>query len=226
MPRVLSPCILLIFSITDDDGCAVRMEVKNMVALIVIAVIAVLIVVWGIGQYNRVIRTKNGVTNAWSQIDVQLKRRKDLIPQLVETVKGYARHESATLEEVTRMRTAATKANEAASNAIGSNSAEAEDAAEKAMRNLTLAVNAVTEAYPDLKANENFAKLQEELAHTENQVAFARQAYNDQVMDLNTMVESFPSSLFASMAGVKQASSFTISDEDREAPKVSFEGME
>lgn len=124
------------------------------------------------------------------------------------------------------MRTAATKANEAASNAIGSNSAEAEDAAEKAMRNLTLAVNAVTEAYPDLKANENFAKLQEELAHTENQVAFARQAYNDQVMDLNTMVESFPSSLFASMAGVKQASSFTISDEDREAPKVSFEGME
>lgn len=197
-----------------------------MVALIVIAVIAVLIVVWGIGQYNRVIRTKNGVTNAWSQIDVQLKRRKDLIPQLVETVKGYARHESATLEEVTRMRTAATKANEAASNAIGSNSAEAEDAAEKAMRNLTLAVNAVTEAYPDLKANENFAKLQEELAHTENQVAFARQAYNDQVMDLNTMVESFPSSLFASMAGVKQASSFTISDEDREAPKVSFEGME
>lgn len=197
-----------------------------MVALIVIAVIAVLIVVWGIGQYNRVIRTKNGVTNAWSQIDVQLKRRKDLIPQLVETVKGYARHESATLEEVTRMRTAASKANEAASNAIGSNSAEAEDAAEKAMRNLTLAVNAVTEAYPDLKANENFSKLQEELAHTENQVAFARQAYNDQVMDLNTMVESFPSSLFASMAGVKQASSFTISDEDREAPKVSFEGME
>lgn len=197
-----------------------------MVALIVIVVIAILIVVWGIGQYNRVIRTKNGVTNAWSQIDVQLKRRKDLIPQLVETVKGYARHESATLEEVTRMRTAATKANEAASNAIGSNSAEAEDAAEKAMRNLTLAVNAVTEAYPDLKANENFAKLQEELAHTENQVAFARQAYNDQVMDLNTMVESFPSSLFASMAGVKQASSFTISDEDREAPKVSFEGME
>lgn len=197
-----------------------------MVALIVIAVIAVLIVVWGIGQYNRVIRTKNGVTNAWSQIDVQLKRRKDLIPQLVETVKGYARHESAALEEVTRMRTAATRANEAASNAIGSNSAEAEDAAEKAMRNLTLAVNAVTEAYPDLKANENFAKLQEELAHTENQVAFARQAYNDQVMDLNTMVESFPSSLFASMAGVRQASSFTISDEDREAPKVSFEGME
>lgn len=197
-----------------------------MVALIVIAVIAVLIVFWGIGQYNRVIRTKNGVTNAWSQIDVQLKRRKDLIPQLVETVKGYARHESATLEEVTRMRTAATMANEAASNAIGSNSAEAEDAAEKAMRNLTLAVNAVTEAYPDLKANENFSKLQEELAHTENQVAFARQAYNDQVMDLNTMVESFPSSLFASMAGVKQASSFTISDDDREAPKVSFEGME
>lgn len=197
-----------------------------MVALIVIAVIAVLIVFWGIGQYNRVIRTKNGVTNAWSQIDVQLKRRKDLIPQLVETVKGYARHESATLEEVTRMRTAATRANEAASNAIGSNSAKAEDAAEKAMRNLTLAVNAVTEAYPDLKANENFAKLQEELAHTENQVAFARQAYNDQVMDLNTMVESFPSSLFASMAGVKQASSFTISDDDREAPKVSFEGME
>lgn len=197
-----------------------------MVALIVIAVIAVLIVFWGIGQYNRVIRTKNGVTNAWSQIDVQLKRRKDLIPQLVETVKGYARHESATLEEVTRMRTAATRANEAASNAIGSNSAEAEDAAEKAMRNLILAVNAVTEAYPDLKANENFAKLQEELAHTENQVAFARQAYNDQVMDLNTMVESFPSSLFASMAGVKQASSFTISDDDREAPKVSFEGME
>lgn len=197
-----------------------------MVALIVIAVIAVLIVFWGIGQYNRVIRTKNGVTNAWSQIDVQLKRRKDLIPQLVETVKGYARHESVTLEEVTRMRTAATRANEAASNAIGSNSAEAEDAAEKAMRNLILAVNAVTEAYPDLKANENFAKLQEELAHTENQVAFARQAYNDQVMDLNTMVESFPSSLFASMAGVKQASSFTISDDDREAPKVSFEGME
>lgn len=197
-----------------------------MVALIVIVVLAVLIVVWGIGQYNRVIRTKNGVTNAWSQIDVQLKRRKDLIPQLVETVKGYARHESATLEEVTRMRTAATKANEATTNAIGSNSAEAEDAAEKAMRNLTLAVNAVTEAYPDLKANENFSKLQEELAHTENQVAFARQAYNDQVMDLNTMVESFPSSLFASMAGVRQASSFTISDEDREAPKVSFEGME
>lgn len=193
-----------------------------MVVLIVVVVLLVLLAVWGIGQYNKVIRARNGVSNAWSQIDVQLKRRRDLIPQLVNTVKGYADHESRTLEEVTKLRTAADEAVKTNDAAISGKTAEAQSAAESAMRNLTIAMNAVTEAYPDLKADVNFSQLQEELSHTENQVAYARQAYNDQVMDLNNMVDSFPSSMFSSMAGVSKANQFSVSDEDRQAPEVRF----
>lgn len=193
-----------------------------MAVLIIVIVLLILLVAWGVGQYNKVIRARNSVSNAWSQIDVQLKRRRDLIPQLVNTVKGYADHESKTLEEVTRLRTAAEEAVKTNDAAIKGKTAGAQSAAEDAMRNLTIAMNAVTEAYPDLKANTNFSQLQEELSHTENQVTYARQAYNDQAMELNNLVESFPSSMFAGLAGTTKADQFSVSDEDRQVPEVKF----
>ncbi|MDH3284081.1 MAG: LemA family protein [Acidobacteriota bacterium] len=172
------------------------------------------VVVWVIGLYNGLVRLKNGVENAWSQIDVQLKRRYDLIPNLVETVKGYAKHERETFDAVV-------KARQQAINITGSvaDQAKAENMLTQTLRSLF----ALAEAYPDLKANQNFLALQEELASTENKISFSRQFYNDSALKLNNKVEMFPSNIVANMFNFAKAEFFEIEEpEAREAPKVSF----
>lgn len=166
-----------------------------------------------IGLYNRLVRLRNAVKNAWSQIDVQLKRRHDLIPNLIETAKGYMKHERDTLETITRARNLAAQAS-----GVG-NQAKAEGGLSQALGNFFM----VAENYPDLKANQNFLALQEELASTENKISFARQAYNDQAMSLNNAIEMFPSNVVASMFVFKPAEFFEIEQAaEREVPKVSF----
>jgi len=177
--------------------------------------IAVVLILWIIGIFNALVRLRNQMKNAWAQIDVQLKRRHDLIPNLVETVKGYAGHEKQTLENVTQAR------NQAAGAAGGSvgDIAKAETGLSQALGRLMV----VVEAYPDLKANQNFLALQEELASTENKIGFARQAYNDQVMFFNNKIQMFPSNIIAGMFGFKEGEFFEIEDAtEREAVKVSF----
>jgi len=177
--------------------------------------IAVVLILWIIGIFNALVRLRNQMKNAWAQIDVQLKRRHDLIPNLVETVKGYAGHEKQTLENVTQAR------NQAAGAAGGSvgDIAKAETGLSQALGRLMV----VVEAYPDLKANQNFLALQEELASTDNKIGFARQAYNDQVMFFNNKIQMFPSNIIAGMFGFKEGEFFEIEDAtEREAVKVSF----
>ena len=176
--------------------------------------------------YNRLVTLANRYKNAYSQIDVQLKRRYDLIPNLVETVKGYMAHERGTLEAVIKARGAAVSAAERAAKAPGEPGAmqglaQAEGVLGGALGRLL----AVFEAYPDLKANQNALGLQEELASTENKVAFARQAFNDSVMEYNTQRESFPDVVFAGTFGFRAAELLvsTESAEERKAPKVSFQ---
>jgi LemA protein len=185
----------------------------NQMFLIGVGIIAVVIILWAIGAYNSLIRLRNQVRNSWSQIDVQLKRRHDLIPNLVETVKGYAAHEKDTLENVTRARAAAVSANGV------KEAAQAENMLTQSLGRLML----VVEQYPDLKANQNFLSLQEELSSTENKIAFSRQYYNDEVMRLNTKIQSFPPSIVANMFGFKEEDFFELEDQaQREAPKVQF----
>jgi LemA protein len=181
---------------------------------IVVLVLVVVAVVVMVGMYNGLVQTRNQVSNAWAQIDVQLKRRYDLIPNLVETVKGYAAHERETLEAVTRAR------QQAISTSTGvAAQAQAENVLTSTLRSLF----AVAEAYPDLKANQNFLALQEELSSTENKIGFARQFYNDAVLKLNNKVEMFPSNLIAGMFKFTKAEFFELqAAEQREAPKVSF----
>ena len=163
--------------------------------------------------YNKLVRLRNQTANAWSQVDVQLSRRHDLIPNLVEAVKGYMRHERALLEELTRARSLAMQASGVAAVA---------DAENKLSCTLGQ-VMAVIEAYPDLKANQNTLALQEELVSTENKVAFARQFYNDSVMHLNTGVQSFPSNIAASMFGFKEAEFFELDDAGaRQPPQINL----
>ena len=183
-----------------------------MILLIPIA-LAVLALLWIVGAYNGLIRLRNQLENAWAQIDVQLKRRHDLIPNLVETVKGYAKHESGTLERVIQARNIAVNAK-----SVGDR-AEAENVLTGALKSLF----AVAEAYPDLKANQEFMRLQEELTSTENKVAFARQFYNDSVMTYNTHIQVFPTNLIATMFNFGHRDFFEVKAEDeREAPKVQF----
>ena len=183
-------------------------------AWIIIVVFVVLLVGMFIGIYNAMVRLRNRVKNAWAQIDVQLKRRYDLIPNLMETVKGYMKHERETLEAVTKARQIAI----AASGGVA-DQARAENMLTQTLRSLF----AVVENYPDLKANQNFLALQEELTSTENKIGFARQFYNDEVLRLNNKVEMFPSNMVAGMFTFKQAESFELEDEaPREAPKVEF----
>jgi len=183
------------------------------VILIVLLVIALGLALWVAGAYNGLVRLRNQVENGWAQIDVQLKRRCDLIPNLVETVKGYAKHESATLEKVIQARNIAMGAK-----TVGER-AEAENALTGTLKTLF----AVAEAYPDLKANSNFMALQEELTSTENKVAFSRQFYNDAVMTFNTQTEVFPSNLIANLFGFVRREFFEVKDAgQREAPKVAF----
>ncbi len=179
---------------------------------IVIAVLAVL-TIFLIALYNGLVRKRIRCKNAWSQIDVQLKRRYDLIPNLVETVKGYAAHERETLENVIQARNQAVNAESV------QKQAEAENMLTGALRQLF----ALSEAYPNLKANENFARLQEELSSTENRIAFARQHYNDSVAIYNMATEKFPNNMVANLFGFKKEDFFEMEDpQQREAPKVSF----
>jgi len=187
-------------------------------------IILVGVVLFAISIYNRLVAGRNRFKNAFAQIDVQLTRRHDLIPNLVETAKGYMKHERETLEGVINARNIAVN---------GLKAAAADPANPEAMRNLAEAENglsgalgrlfALSEAYPDLKANENMMQLSEELTTTENKVAFARQAYNDSVMEYNTLRESFPNNFFAGWFSFRAAELLEIEDEaKREVPKVSF----
>ena len=191
---------------------------------IVLAVIVVL-VVWAISIYNGLVALRNRFKNAFSQIDVQLKRRYDLIPNLVETAKGYIKHERETLEAVIRARNVALAAAQAAGANPGNPQAmQGLGQAEGALTGVLGRLLAVAESYPELKANQNMLALQEELSSTENKVAFARQAYNDSVMEYNTGRESFPGNFFAGAFGFGPAEllAATESPEERKAPQVKF----
>ena len=181
---------------------------------IVLGVI-VLLVLWIIVVYNGLVAMRQRVNQSFADIDVQMKQRHDLIPNLVETVKGYAGHERGTLEAVIKARNTAIQS--------GSSGVAAQAAAENQLSGALRQLFALSEAYPDLKANQNMALLQEELTSTENKVAFARQAYNDSVMGYNTARESFPAALVAGPLGFQAADLFQLeSDAERAAPKVSF----
>ena len=178
---------------------------------IVLLVIAVVIVGWFFSIYNSLVRLKVRINNAWSQIDVQLKRRHDLIPNLVEAVKGYMKYEKDTLERVIKARTQAVDASGL------KDKAQAENFLTQTLRSLF----AVVERYPELRANQNVLRLQEELTSTENKIAFARQYYNDEVRLLNTKIQVVPSNLVASMAGFQKREFFEIEDKtEKEPPKV------
>lgn len=165
-----------------------------------------------IGIYNRLVTLRNRVDNAWSQIDVQLRRRYDLIPNLVETVKGYAAHEKETLEKVIQARNAAMSAEGVA----------AQGDAENMLTGTLKSLFALAENYPDLKANQNFLMLQEELAGTESKIAYARQFYNDSVMSYNTSAQTFPSNILAGMFGFTEREYFEIEEAAKEPVKVQF----
>ncbi len=191
--------------------------------LIFLGIIAA-IVFWTVGIYNRLVNERNRVRNAFAQIDVQLTRRYDLIPNLVEAVKGYMKHERETLEAVIKARNAASSALDAAK-ADPANAAAMKKlgGAEGALAGVLGRLFALSEAYPDLKANQNMMQLQEELASTENKVAFSRQAFNDAVMSFNNSAQNFPNNFIAGMFGFKSASFLEIdSEEMRDAPEVSF----
>jgi LemA protein len=192
--------------------------------LIGVGVVAVLAALFAVGIYNRLISLRNRYQNAYSQIDVQLKRRYDLIPNLVETAKGYMKHERETLDAVIQARNAAMTASQQVAANPGDPSAMASlGAAEGQLNGVLGRLFALAEAYPDLKANQNMLALQEELTSTENKVAFSRQAFNDSVMVYNTERESFPSNVLANLFGFSAASLFELeSPKEREAPRVAF----
>jgi LemA protein len=194
------------------------------VEFIVLLVIVALIVFWVVQIYNRLVNLRNRVRNAFSQIDVQLTRRYDLIPNLIEAVKGYMAHERNTLEAVIQARNSAVSAQQrAAADPTDPGAIKALAAAETTLGGTLGRLFALAEAYPDLKANENMMHFQEELATTENKVAFARQAFNDSVMSYNNACENFPNNMIAGMFSFKMAEFLEIEEpEKREAPKVSF----
>ena len=183
-----------------------------MVWLIVILVVAALIVLALIALYNRFVRYRNRVDNSWAQIEVQLKRRWDLIPNLVETVKGYAQHERGTFEAVTAARAAAQRAEGPAATA----------AAEGILGQALGRLFAVAEAYPELQADENFRQLQSELAETENRIAVSRQVYNDTVLTYNNAIQTFPGVVIAGPFGFARREFFETDETQREAPHVDF----
>lgn len=185
-----------------------------MVGLVIVGVIVVLLAIFLIGVYNSLVKLRQRVQNAWSQVDVQLKRRYDLIPNLVSTVKGYAQHEKGTLEAVTQARNMA----------INAGNVREQMQAENMLNNALRSLFAVAEAYPELKANSNFLQLQTELSDTESKIAFSRQFYNDTVQKFNTKLELFPTNLVAGMFGFTAADYFTLQGEPdaRQAVKVEF----
>lgn len=198
----------------------------TLIVLAVVIVIALGLVAYAVGIYNRLVTLKNRFLNAFSQIEVQLKRRHDLIPNLVETAKGYIKHERETLEAVIAARNQAVSGLEKAAQSVGDSGAMQElGGAEGALTGAMGRLFAVMEAYPDLKANQNMMQLSEELTSTENRVAFARQAYNDSVTAYNTYRQTFPPIFFAAMFGhTKDAALLEFADREaiQEAPEVSF----
>ncbi len=184
-----------------------------MLGFVVFLGLIVLIAVWLVGLYNSLVGFRNQVKNAWSQIDVQLKRRHDLIPNLVETAKGYMKHERETLQNIT----------DARSRAMGAESVADKAKAEGALSGAISKFMLVVENYPDLKANQNFLALQEELTSTENKIAFSRQAYNDAVLGYNNKTQMFPSNIVAGMFGFQPCEFFQVEDAaERKTPKVDF----
>ena len=193
--------------------------------LAIVAVVAIALLIWGVGIYNTLVALRNRYQNAFSQIEVQLKRRYDLIPNLVETVKGYMAHERETLEAVIQARNQAVNGlNKAAANPGDATAMHALAGAEHMLSGALGRLFALAEAYPDLKANQNMAQLTEEITSTENKVAFARQAYNDTVMAYNTYRQSFPPIMFAGILGHGRDAELLDFDDAQiaEAPKVSF----
>lgn len=181
--------------------------------VLVILAIVVLLALYVLAQYNGLVKLRNRIENGWAQIDVQLKRRYDLIPNLIETVKGYAAHEKSTLEAVIQARNAAM-------NAHGGIAGQA--AAENGLTGTLKSLFALSEAYPDLKANQNFLNLQEELTGTEDKIAYARQYYNDEVRTYNTKTQTFPSSMIAGQFGFKQREYFQIDEGSKGPVNVKF----
>jgi LemA protein len=181
--------------------------------LIIIIIVVVLLILFFVFQYNGLVRLRNRIENAWSQIDVQLKRRHDLIPNLIETVKGYAAHEQGTFEKVVAARNAA----------VSAQGPEEAAAAENILTGALRQVFALAEAYPDLKANQNFLALQEELTATEDRISYSRQFYNDSVNKYDNKLETFPSNLVAGMFSFKPREYFKTDDPaERDVPKVQF----
>ncbi|HEC81901.1 MAG TPA: LemA family protein [Thermoplasmatales archaeon] len=183
-----------------------------MLLWILAIIILLILLAIPIYYYNKIIRLENRIDNSWAQIDVQLKRRADLIPNLMETVKGYMKHEREVLENVTKARAALLSAKTPQENI------EADNMLTGALKTLF----AVAENYPNLKANENFLQLQDELTHTEDKIAYARQHYNDSVLVFNNTIETFPGVFFAKMMGKKEKEMLQIPEESKEVPKVSF----
>lgn len=182
------------------------------IALIIIAVVVLLIVMWFAATYNTLVRLRNATKEQWAQIDVLLKRRTDLIPNIVETVKGYAAHEKDTLDAVISARSKAVNASSPA------DAMAAQGELTKALGRLMV----LSEAYPDLKANTNFMNLQEELKNTEDKIAYARQFYNDAVLSYKNKIEMFPSSIIAGMCNFKPEPFFEVAEAEKEVPKVQF----
>ncbi|CAA7392382.1 LemA family protein [Chryseobacterium fistulae] len=184
-----------------------------MIPLIIVIGLAILFIMYGVSVYNRLVKLKNLVQEAWSSIDVMLKKRHDLIPNLVETVKGYAAHERDTLDSVTRAR----------AQAVGASSVESKEAAEKNLNQAMMNLFAVAEQYPDLKANTNFQQLQNELTSIENDIEKSRRYYNGTVRENNTLVESFPSNVVANMYKFEKSPFFELQNiAEREVPTVKF----
>jgi LemA protein len=182
------------------------------IPILVIAVVVVLLFFYSVSVYNRLVRRRNQADNAWSQIDVQLGRRHDLIPNLVATVEGYASHERVTLEAVTQAR----------ANAMSARGPASKAAAESQLSDTLKSLFALAEAYPDLKASTNFLQLQEELANTEDRTAYARQYYNDAVLAYNNAVTTFPPSILAGMFSFKPREYFEATGEERGPVRVEF----
>jgi len=178
--------------------------------IVIILVVFFLLIYWGF--YNKIIRMENRIDNSWAQIDVQLKRRADLIPNLMETVKGYMKHEKEVLENVTKARSALMSAKSPQENI------DADNMLTGALKSLF----AVAENYPDLKANQNFLNLQDELTNTENKIAYSRQHFNDSVLSFNNTIETFPGLWFAKRMGKKTREMLQIPDASKELPKVNF----
>jgi LemA protein len=183
-----------------------------MIIEIIILIVVLILVIYAIYQYNSLITLRNRVENAWSQIDVQLKRRTDLIPNLVETVKGYATHEKTVFENVTKARSSLMDAKTVQENAEANNQ----------LTDTLKSLFAVAENYPDLKASENFRQLQSQLSETEDKIAYSRQFYNDTVLMFNNKVQVFPSNILANIFHFNEAEYFEVADSERSVPEVKF----